>query len=339
VAGQKIVVAVDYIESAPITITEPGIHLVLEGTGSVLQFVLGPDVADLYLAGTRDANVTGNALGNIIVGNDGRNVIAGLDGNDKLLGRGGDDDLSGGAGNDWLDGGEGWDIAQGGSGNDRLLAHDGPGPSSSPRSADLLSGGSGNDLLIVATQVASKVQLMGGSGQDLYRFMSLESPDAPTPGGSPQTGTTAGTAAGAAVTPKLELDAFIADLTAGDAIDMAGWSKPGAGSTRVPVTGLAADAPVAGETSIMLGGAATASNPGLKAAGWIMDVDNHPAFGGPDAPMSEVSGKIVVAYAAQVAIDAAMGRAGDASFVAAHQSPADMLNELLPLYQPTPAVP
>jgi Ca2+-binding RTX toxin-like protein len=132
------------------------------------------------LMGDGPAGIRGNSHANLLIGNDADNVIDGGAGNDSILGLGGDDQLQGGAGADWLDGGDGWDTVSGGSGNDILLAEDGGTyavSSDAPRAqeTDALLGGSGADLLIAAgSYQAASIRMMGGSGADVFRLMSLE---------------------------------------------------------------------------------------------------------------------------------------------------------------------
>ena len=77
--------------------------------------------SSIELFGTRDANgtaainLTGNELGQTIVGNAGANI---------LLGGGGQDNLIGGAGDDLLDGGTGYDSYTGGTGADTFRFSD-----------------------------------------------------------------------------------------------------------------------------------------------------------------------------------------------------------------------
>jgi len=135
------------------------------------------------LLGHGTAAIVGNSYANLLIGNDASNRIDGGAGNDTILGGGGDDQLNGGSGSDWLDGGEGWDSVSGGSGNDVLLTAEGglstgSSGTSSPHETDILVGGSGADLLMAAGSGQSgSVRMLGGSGADVFRLMSLEGVD------------------------------------------------------------------------------------------------------------------------------------------------------------------
>jgi len=130
--------------------------------------------------GDGPAGIRGNSYANLLIGNNADNDIDGGAGNDSMLGVGGNDQLQGGAGADWLDGGDGWDSVSGGSGNDILLADEGGThavSSDAPQAheTDVLLGGSGADLLMAAgSYQAASIRMMGGSGADVFRLMSLE---------------------------------------------------------------------------------------------------------------------------------------------------------------------
>jgi len=216
-------------------------------------------------------------------------VIEGLGGNDRLLGRGGDDELYGGAGNDWLDGGAGWDRLFGGSGNDRLFADEGGSTVSGASGSDLLSGGSGNDMLIVATDDASKVQLLGGSGNDLYRFANFDD-------GSEQGGAR-----------PLNLNAFIADLTQGDGIDISGFRADSGSSSPAS---LKSAEPVAGDRAFNFGG--STPNQNLKAVGLARGAnDASPEVS--ESVRGDVLGSLKVALASESEVNQAIGRGSNAA--------------------------
>jgi hypothetical protein len=69
-----------------------------------------------------DGDVTGNDLGNYIIGNNGTNIIDAADGDDQVATGGGDDEVDGGAGDDTIIAdGTGTKIITGGEGNDTFL--------------------------------------------------------------------------------------------------------------------------------------------------------------------------------------------------------------------------
>jgi Ca2+-binding RTX toxin-like protein len=73
------------------------------------RFTLADEVEDLKGEGAATQKLTGNALGNRIIGSTGNTTIHGLDGNDLISGGGGNDVLLGGAGADEMTGGAGAD--------------------------------------------------------------------------------------------------------------------------------------------------------------------------------------------------------------------------------------
>lgn len=105
------------------------------------------------------ATLTGNDLGNTIIGWGNDETFFGLGGDDKLTGKGGDDSLYGGAGNDILDGGTGNDVLDGGPGNDTLLGRAGD---------DVMTGGSGDDIYYVDSLNDIVIETAGG-GTDSVR--------------------------------------------------------------------------------------------------------------------------------------------------------------------------
>lgn len=304
--GDRITVLPNYTDASEIQVTRNGLNLELQGGGSALRFKLAEApattsqaaVQTLILSGTRDANVVGNAAQNTIVGNDGRNVIEGLGGDDALIGRGGNDDLQGGGGGDWLDGGSGWDSAYGGSGNDRLFVDEGGGAGSGAAS-DLLSGGSGNDLLFVANHDAGKVQMLGGSGADLYRFGSTND--------------------GAGGNTPLDLDAIIADLTVSDGIDLTALRV---GADGLAPTSVQTSPPVNGDLSIAFG--PNSANANIEAI-----------VPGQESSRCAVLGEIRVALADPASVNAAIVRAEASPFTDAYMFPSinALMAQLDPIYQ------
>ena len=134
---------------------DQAIELANEGTDTVQSFLsantLPANIENIQLMSfaNANANATGNALDNDMMGNIGANVMHGLDGNDTLDGFLGDDNLTGGNGNDFLIGGNGHDTLFGEAGADQLFGDGGD---------DVLVGGAG------------KEGLTGGAGNDLFKF-------------------------------------------------------------------------------------------------------------------------------------------------------------------------
>ncbi|MEN9774422.1 MAG: hypothetical protein RL322_1492, partial [Pseudomonadota bacterium] len=330
--GDRIIVLADYSPAAPeILVTKDDLEIVLEGYGSPILFRLAEapvggsvSVFDLVLGGTRDADVIGNSAANIIVGNDGRNYVDGLGGSDTLIGSGGDDDLVGGTGDDWLDGGDGWDILRGGSGDDRLFADGGgvPGTGSGIERADLLAGGSGDDLLMVAGGDGSLVRMLGGSGNDLFRIANFDD-------GSDDEGVLRP----ADEARPFKLNAFIADLTDGDGIDLS-LLRPDATGTSMPA-GFFAGSAVSGDLPIEFG---------PNADNEVMIIGLTPGAS-PNALPSldyqgrreDVLGSLRVALADSESVNAAIDRGSDtaSAFLQAHafDSIQTLLTEVGPVYQ------
>ncbi len=72
----------------------------LDEVRTALTYTLGANLDDLALLGEANANGTGNAIGNRLLGNAGDNVLTGLGDNDTLQGGAGNDTMDGGAGDD-----------------------------------------------------------------------------------------------------------------------------------------------------------------------------------------------------------------------------------------------
>jgi hypothetical protein len=120
------------------------------------------------------ATIEGNAGDNTLWGTRTGDRIYGFRGDDKLYGRGGEDRLSGGPGNDYLKPGYEWgDVALGGAGNDRLI-----GDGEDSGKVNLL-GGSGNDVLYVGRQDAA----WGEGGADVFVSQAGATYDADIYGG------------------------------------------------------------------------------------------------------------------------------------------------------------
>lgn len=184
-AGDTIIVSHLHDEGSRLSLEVPVNDLrvlLLNPNAELLAFHLKESAAvqRFTLMGNGPADIRGNSYANLLIGNNADNVIDGGAGNDSILGLGGDDQLQGGTGADWLDGGDGWDSLNGGSGNDVLLADEGGThavSSDAPRfhETDVLLGGSGADLLMAAGSYQSaSIRMMGGSGADVFRLVSLE---------------------------------------------------------------------------------------------------------------------------------------------------------------------
>ncbi|MEH2165449.1 MAG: tandem-95 repeat protein, partial [Nostoc sp.] len=105
---------VDNVNDSIIEGSDAGIDLVQ----SSLTWVLGNNLENLTLTGSKLINGTGNSLNNILTGNNVANTLIGGDGDDSLFGNSGNDTLLGGVGNDLLAGGVGLDVLTGGIGQD-----------------------------------------------------------------------------------------------------------------------------------------------------------------------------------------------------------------------------
>jgi hypothetical protein len=190
--------------------------------------------------------------------------------------------------------------------------------------SDLLSGGSGNDLLIVATDDGSRVQMLGGSGRDLFRVMSLDD----------------GLGDDGRVRPAneqspLSLDAFIADLTAGDGIDLSALRSSPIATTGP--TALTASGSVSGDLGFLFG--ANSPNSGLQVVGLTVKPGSDlPVFDG-TGRRDPVTGQLKVALASQSDVNAAIQRGSDSSpsSLFGQEAGFDSINTLLvdmsPIYQ------
>lgn len=263
--GATIIVSAVHLDPAafsPIIVNKDNLRIVLENDSApplTFQLAEAASVKSLSLFGLGAANLIGNNFDNVLIGNEGANRVDGRGGNDWLLGEKGDDEVFGGAGQDWLDGGEGADRLFGGSGHDVLLSMD------AAPAGDILIAGSGNDLLIAGPSATQgPVRMMGGSGADVFRIASGHgaTPDDPTG----QAGGTDG------------VNAFIADLTTADGLDLSALRASAAGSAAVDP--LPAGISVSGDYRISLGGLYIA---GLQA---VTADNNH---GGTAAPIDALS--------------------------------------------------
>jgi Ca2+-binding RTX toxin-like protein len=237
--GATIIVSAVHQDPAafsPIIVNKNDLHIVLENdTAPPLTFQLAEaaTIQSLSLFGLGAAHLIGNSFDNVLIGNDGANLIDGRGGNDWLLGEEGDDELYGGAGRDWLDGGEGADRLFGGSGNDVLLSMD------AAPSGDILIAGSGNDLLVAGPSAnPGPIRMMGGSGADVFRIASGN-------------GAMAGDSSGGVDSPH-SVNAFIADLTTADGLDLSALRTSAEGIAAVG--SLPAGVAVSGDYRIPLDG-------------------------------------------------------------------------------------
>lgn len=189
----------DYFVGAPGDIV---IEAAGEGTDRVfasVDWVLGSDVENLTLTGSRALMGTGNTQANTLRGNSGNNQLLGLAGDDSLFGGAGRDTLRGGTGADAMTGGSGNDsyvvdhrrdttVEVSGGGTDDVTAllnwtlaggvenlilaelpgvPDGPGLSGTGNSANnRITGNSDSNLL---AGMAGDDSLFGGAGQDVLR--------------------------------------------------------------------------------------------------------------------------------------------------------------------------
>ena len=129
-----------------------GIDTVSVGPLFSSGYTLGANIEKGSLLHSGDANLSGNALDNVLTGNESANTLEGEAGADVLVGNGGVDTLSGGDGNDAVYGGSGNDDLSGGAGGDWL---DGG------NDDDVLCGGAGRD------------ELTGGAGRDVFVYLGL----------------------------------------------------------------------------------------------------------------------------------------------------------------------
>ncbi|MFX0547297.1 peroxidase family protein [Roseovarius sp. S1116L3] len=180
------------------------------------ESLFGSAEADNILAlEGRDMVFAGEGDDNVLAGG-GRDMVFGDGGNDRIFGEGGDDFIEGGAGSDFVAGGAGDDMfiatsddgddvyygddVSGGTGNDTLdmsriiedvtvdlgSGADGRGEASSASSGtDVLwsienfIGGAGDDAI---TAGRGQNMMDGGSGNDVYRFLSAQDADGDTIG-------------------------------------------------------------------------------------------------------------------------------------------------------------
>lgn len=100
-----------------------------------------------------------------------RDNIFGGAGNDTIFGRGGGDYIVGGDGNDTIYGQDGDDAIRGDFGNDNIFAGAGNDFLTGGSGVNVVNGSSGNDVLISGDATSSRNTLIGGTGNDRYRFV------------------------------------------------------------------------------------------------------------------------------------------------------------------------
>ncbi len=178
-----------YVDQAADQVLEfngQGNDVIISSSDYGVAFARGRYVESIYLSGTANLNLTGDALANRLYGNTGANVLTGGDGNDLLVGfanvtaaRGldshgaygsvdGNDTLDGGAGNDTLDGGAGNDSMTGGTGSDYYIVDS---ASDIVQESDTVNGGAWDvvessvdfDLTLAATAGVEGLTLTGGA--------------------------------------------------------------------------------------------------------------------------------------------------------------------------------
>ncbi|MEQ9643583.1 MAG: hypothetical protein RIM84_26430 [Alphaproteobacteria bacterium] len=130
------------------------------GDGTVdLSAIVDLDLAslgieELFVGGTGDNVVTGEATDDVMAAGAGNDTVDGVGGNDRAYGQAGDDMVMGGTGNDSLFGNLGEDTVIGGAGDDSLK---------SQTNDDMLMGEAGND---VAFGGGNDDMIDGGDGSD-----------------------------------------------------------------------------------------------------------------------------------------------------------------------------
>jgi Ca2+-binding RTX toxin-like protein len=158
------------------------------GGGLDNDSLLGGEGNDTVWADYGNDTIDGEGGADLLDGSHGNDSVAGGAGNDTLWGYTGRDSLGGGAGDDLLDGHDDNDRLEGGSGNDTLNSGSGDDVLHGGFGADRLSASSGADILVSRSDAgepapaggaprilpaftgASADTLVGGSGEDLFRF-------------------------------------------------------------------------------------------------------------------------------------------------------------------------
>ena len=149
-----------------------GIEITFSGVGSGVVQNDGWGNEDTYTNVTR---VTGNSFNDVMTGDAGDEAFFGGDGNDSLIGGVGDDTLNGGDGDDTLFGYSGRDHLYGGKGNDLIYASGSmPGGSTIKPGDDGIDqtqiyDGAGDDQIIGVSNGGVGIDVIVGSGNDIYR--------------------------------------------------------------------------------------------------------------------------------------------------------------------------
>lgn len=138
-------------------------------------FAYGGNGNDTLIGGTNQDVLYGEAGDDYLDGAVGSDSLFGGDGNDLLYGGTNVDAnhenyLDGGNGNDHLAGGDGADRLIGGPGADSLWGHKGDDTLEGGTGKDMLFGGAGNDRLDGGVGDGEFDYLVGGSGQDSFKF-------------------------------------------------------------------------------------------------------------------------------------------------------------------------
>ena len=149
-----------------------GIEITFSGVGSGVVQNDGWGNEDTY---TNVTKVTGNSFNDVMTGDAGDEAFFGGDGNDSLIGGAGDDTLNGGDGDDTLFGYSGRDHLYGGKGNDLIYASGSmPGGSTIKPGDDGIDqtqiyDGAGDDQIIGVSNGGVGIDVIVGSGNDIYR--------------------------------------------------------------------------------------------------------------------------------------------------------------------------
>ncbi|MBT9312401.1 M10 family metallopeptidase C-terminal domain-containing protein [Leptothoe kymatousa] len=120
---------------------------------SNLAIAYGVTIENAF-GGSGSDSITGNNIGNVLLGLGGNDSIFALGGNDIIYGGTGNDIIYAGAGNDSVYGGAGNDRVYGGTGNDYVVGDSGDDVMAGGAGSDILIGGWGNDTINGTTYVS-----------------------------------------------------------------------------------------------------------------------------------------------------------------------------------------
>ncbi|MGF1455390.1 MAG: Ig-like domain-containing protein [Alphaproteobacteria bacterium] len=132
---------------------------------------------DTLIGGIGNDTLVGNGGDDSLDGGADDDSLLGQDGNDELLAGAGNDIVFGGAGTDTLSGGVGDDILDGDAGDDSIEAGDGNDLIEASEGNDMVDAGGGEDTIRFNEGDAS---LVGGSGNDVFDFVSFAESGSPT---------------------------------------------------------------------------------------------------------------------------------------------------------------